>query len=165
MVTTPVRLPGEIIQIGAVKLNERLEIVDTFKVMVKPKYYPHMHRKIARLTQISNSDLAYGFPFKQALAYFTAWCPEDAVFLTLGNEDFKILHSNISVHKIKGYHLPKAYDVQRAFSRQIVKERRQHSLIQAMEMIQEPACTAHDALHDAINTVRVLRSGSAFPAE
>ena len=27
MVTTPVRLPGEIIQIGAVKLNERLEIV------------------------------------------------------------------------------------------------------------------------------------------
>lgn len=86
MVTTPVRLPGEIIQIGAVKLNERLEIVDTFKVMVKPKYYPHMHRKIARLTQISNADLAYGFPFKQALAYFTAWCPEDAVFLTWGTK-------------------------------------------------------------------------------
>ena len=98
MVTTPVRLHGEIIQIGAVKLNEQLEIVDTFKVMVKPKYYPYMHRKISRLTQISNADLAYGFPFKQALAYFTAWCPEDAVFLTWGNEDFKILHSNISVH-------------------------------------------------------------------
>lgn len=32
MITTPVRLHGEIIQIGAVKLNERLEIVDTFKV-------------------------------------------------------------------------------------------------------------------------------------
>mgnify|MGYP003067065213 FL=1 len=88
---------------------------------------------------------------------FTAWCPEDAVFLTWGNEDFKVLHSNISVHKIKGYHLPKAYDVQRAFSRQIVKERRQYSLIQAMDMIQEPACTAHDALHDAMNTVQVLR--------
>lgn len=39
MITTPVRLRGEIIQIGAVKLNEQLEIVDTFKVMVKPKYY------------------------------------------------------------------------------------------------------------------------------
>ena len=126
MITTPVRLHGEIIQIGAVKLNEQLEIVDTFKVMVKPKYYPYMHRKISRLTQISNADLAYGFPFKQAFAYFTAWCPEDAVFLTWGNEDFKVLHSNISVHKIKGYHLPKAYDVQRAFSRQIVKERRQY---------------------------------------
>ena len=157
MITTPVRLHGEIIQIGAVKLNEQLEIVDTFKVMVKPKYYPYMHRKISRLTQISNADLAYGFPFKQAFAYFTAWCPEDAVFLTWGNEDFKVLYSNISVHKIKGYHLPKAYDVQRAFSRQIVKERRQYSLIQAMDMIQEPACTAHDALHDAMNTVQVLR--------
>ena len=84
---------------------------------------------------------------------------------TPGSEVRKGLHSNISVHKIKSHHLPKAYDVQRAFSRQIVKERRQYSLIQAMEMIQEPACTAHDALHDAINTVRVLRSGSAFPAE
>ena len=82
MITTPVRLHGEIIQIGAVKLNEQLEIVDTFKVMVKPKYYPYMHRKISRLTQIANADLAYGFPFKQAFAYFTAWCPEDAVFLT-----------------------------------------------------------------------------------
>ena len=50
MITTPVRLHGEIIQIGAVKLNEQLEIVDTFKVMVKPKYYPYMHRKISRLT-------------------------------------------------------------------------------------------------------------------
>ena len=38
MITTPVRLHGEIIQIGAVKLNEQLEIVDTFKVMVKPKH-------------------------------------------------------------------------------------------------------------------------------
>ena len=36
MITTPVRLHGEIIQIGAVKLNEQLEIVVTFKVMVKP---------------------------------------------------------------------------------------------------------------------------------
>ena len=38
-----------------------------------------------------------------------------------------------------------------------MKERRQYSLIQAMDMIQEPACTAHDALHDAMNTVQVLR--------
>ena len=28
---------NEIIEIGAVKLNERLEIVDTFKQLVKPK--------------------------------------------------------------------------------------------------------------------------------
>ena len=55
MVTTPVRLPGEIIQIGAVKLNERLEIVDTFKVMVKPKYYPHMPVSYTHLTLPTNS--------------------------------------------------------------------------------------------------------------
>lgn len=157
MITTPVRLQGEIIQIGAVKLNEQLEILDTFKVMVKPKYYRTMHRKVSRLTNISNEDLEYGFPFKQALTYFATWCPEDAVFLTWGGDDVKMLHTNISVHKIKGYHLPKAHDVQKLFSRQIVKDIRQYSLVQAMEILQEPANSAHDALHDSMNTARILR--------
>lgn len=157
MITKPVRLQGEIIQIGAVKLNEHLEIVDTFKVMVKPKYYRTMHRKVSKLTNISNEDLEYGFPFKQALTYFTAWCPEDAIFLTWGGDDVKMLHTNISVHKIKGYHLPKSHNVQKLFSRQIVKDTRQYSLVQAMEILQEPACSAHDALHDSMNTARILR--------
>lgn len=157
MITKPVRLQGEIIQIGAVKLNEHLEIVDTFKVMVKPKYYRTMHRKVSKLTNISNEDLEYGFPFKQALTYFTAWCPEDAIFLTWGGDDVKMLHTNISVHKIKGYHLPKSHNVQKLFSRQIVKDTRQYSLVQAMEILQERACSAHDALHDSMNTARILR--------
>ena len=39
-------LTGEIIQIGAIKLNENLEIVDSFTMYVKPKYLPHMHKHV-----------------------------------------------------------------------------------------------------------------------
>lgn len=36
IVKTPIRLAGEIIQIGAVKLDENLKTIDTFEVMVAP---------------------------------------------------------------------------------------------------------------------------------
>lgn len=157
MVKSPVSLKGEIIQIGAVKLDENLEIIDTFKIMVKPKYYRTMHKKVSRLTSITDDDLQYGFPFKQALSYFNSWCTEDCIFLTWSGDDVRMLRSNLLIHKVKYYSIPKSYDVQKLFSIQIAKEQRQYSLLQALEIVQEPACSAHDALHDAINTTRVLR--------
>ena len=157
MVKSPVSLKGEIIQIGAVKLDENLEIIDTFKIMVKPKYYRTMHKKVSRLTSITDDDLQYGFPFKQALSYFNSWCTEDCIFLTWSGDDVRMLRSNLTMHKVKYYSIPKSYDVQKLFSIQIAKDQRQYSLVQALEIVQEPACSAHDALHDAINTTRVLR--------
>ena len=157
MVKSPVCLKGEIIQIGAVKLDDNLEIIDTFKIMVKPKYYRTMHKKVSRLTSITDDDLQYGFPFKQALSYFNSWCTEDCIFLTWSGDDVRMLRSNLLMHKVKYYSIPKSYDIQKLFSIQIAKNQRQYSLVQALEIVQEPACSAHDALHDAINTTRVLR--------
>ena len=157
MVKSPVSLKGEIIQIGAVKLDENLEIIDTFKIMVKPKYYRTMHKKVSRLTSITDEDLLYGFPFKLARSNFNSWCTEDCIFLTWSGDDVRMLRSNLLIHKVKYYSIPKSYDVQKLFSIQIAKDQRQYSLLQALEIVQEPACSAHDALHDAINTTRVLR--------
>ena len=47
-------LTGEIIQIGAIKLNENLEIVDSFTMYVKPKYLPHMHKHVKAHTAIND---------------------------------------------------------------------------------------------------------------
>ena len=41
----PIYLKGEVIQIGAVKLNDSFEIVDTFKALISPVYYKKMHSK------------------------------------------------------------------------------------------------------------------------
>ena len=59
MVRTPVSLYGEIIQIGAVKLDENYHILDTFKIMVAPKHYRKMHKKVTKLTKITTKDLQY----------------------------------------------------------------------------------------------------------
>lgn len=155
MVRTPVFLYGEIIQIGAVKLDENYHILDTFKIMVAPKYYRKMHKKVTKLTKITTEDLQYGFPFPVAFKHFGKWCGEDFAFLTWGPDDIGILRDNLLLHNIDTAWIPSTYNIQVIFDNQITKEKRQVSLSYAMEKIGAPALEAHDALHDARNTVCV----------
>ena len=43
----PVYLRGEIVQIGAVKLDEKFQFVDSFKLSIRPRFYKKMkkHKK------------------------------------------------------------------------------------------------------------------------
>ena len=43
-------LAGEIIQIGAVKLDDSMHIVDSLRICVAPKYYKKMHWSVKKLT-------------------------------------------------------------------------------------------------------------------
>ena len=46
----PIHLRGEIIEIGAVKLNEDMTPGEEFKIDVKPVYFKRMHYKVKKLT-------------------------------------------------------------------------------------------------------------------
>lgn len=153
MVKRPVMLRGEIVQIGAVKLDEHYHILDTFKIMVAPKYYTRMHKKVSKLTGITTEELQYGFPFPVALQHFKKWCGDAVAFLTWGADDIDILRDNIILHELDPEWIPSTYNIQVIFDDQITKEGRQISLLSAMDKIGEPALEAHDALHDARNTV------------
>ena len=53
----------EIIEIGAVKLNENYEIVDKFSQLIKPQIYHTMHKITADLINLQMKELnkvAYG---------------------------------------------------------------------------------------------------------
>ena len=45
----PIRLRGEIIEIGAVKLNEDMSVGEEFTIDVKPVYFKRMHYKVKKL--------------------------------------------------------------------------------------------------------------------
>lgn len=154
-VKKPVELFGEIIQIGAVKLDENFNLVDTFKIMVSPKYYKKMHKTVAKITKITTEQLQYGFPFPVAFNYFRKWCGDEFSFLIWGFDDVDMLRSNMILHKMDESWIPETYNVQVIFDNQVLKENRQIALFKAMEMLDEPALEAHDALHDAKNTARV----------
>lgn len=70
MKRTKMPLTGEIIQIGAVKLNEKMDIIDHFTMFIKPQYLPRMHKHVRELTGITTHELNHGVPFKTAMQYF-----------------------------------------------------------------------------------------------
>lgn len=156
-VTEPVKLRGEIVQLGAVKLDEKFNTVDTFKIMISPRYYKIMNYKVRELTGIKTSDIRRGFAFPLAFGFFKKWCGQEYAILTWGCDDIPMLKDNMTLHGMDAESLPPYYDVQPIFDSQITKEKRQHSLTSAMELLGEPPFEAHDALNDALSTAAVCR--------
>ena len=46
----PVQIRGEIIQIGAVRISTDREVGDEFQVLIKPKFYRRLNRRVSKLT-------------------------------------------------------------------------------------------------------------------
>ena len=58
------RLPFEIIEIGAIKLNEEKEIVDSFQRLIKPQVYNWIHDSIHERAGWRSAGYAGAFPQK-----------------------------------------------------------------------------------------------------
>ena len=53
----PVQIRGEIIQMGAVRVSEEQLVLDEFQVLVRPKFYRSLNRRVSKLTGIKESRL------------------------------------------------------------------------------------------------------------
>ena len=153
----PVHIRGEIIQIGAVRVTEAQEVTDEFQIMIKPKYYRHLNRRVSKLTGIKESRLKEeGVPFAYAMEQFRAWCGEDIVFLTWGFDDIGILRENLQLHGLDTDWTEKWYNAQMIFNAQTDGSTAQKALKTALEMFEiEPSRPAHDALGDAYHTALI----------
>ena len=89
------RLPFEIIEIGAVKLNEKREIIDTFQCLIKPKVYHWIHDSIHEVIHVDFHELENGLPFPKAIRRFLEWCGPEYRFFTWGNQDVMELQRNM----------------------------------------------------------------------
>ncbi|MBR3149926.1 MAG: exonuclease domain-containing protein [Eubacterium sp.] len=87
---------NEIIEIGAVKLDEKLNIVDTFKQMVTPQFTKKLSGRCKRLTGITNEELKEnGVKFNSAFSDFSRWSAGDNnVFMSWSNSDLYVLSTN-----------------------------------------------------------------------
>ena len=71
------KLLFEMIQIGAVKVDADLNVVDSFSQLIQPQHYVRLHPRISRITHITQDDLADAPQFNEAVEAFAAWCGED----------------------------------------------------------------------------------------
>ena len=153
----PVQIRGEIIQIGAVRVTEDQQVADEFQIMIKPKFYRSLNRRVSKLTGIKESRLkAEGVPFPDAMEQFRSWCGEDVVFLTWGFDDIGILKENLRLFNLPEDWTDRWYNAQMISNAQTDGSTAQKALKTAMEMFEiEASRPAHDALGDAYHTALI----------
>lgn len=153
-------MPFEIIEIGAVKLDENLNEVDTFHELIKPKVYKDLHYKTKQIVNLTMEELEKGKPFTEVMKAFLAWCGEEYIFCTWGVMDLSELQRNMEFYGMgEVYTTPlKYYDIQKFFSllHEDGKVRRTlHHVIEYLQLKEE--LRFHSALNDAIYTAQVIK--------
>ena len=153
----PVTIRGEIIQIGAVRVTQEGRVADEFQIMVRPKVYRHLNRRVSKLTGIKEARLREeGIPFPEAMERFHSWCGEDIIFLTWGFDDIGILRENLRLYDLDESWTDRWYNAQMIFNAQTDGSTSQKALKTAMELCGiEASRPAHDALGDAYHTALI----------
>jgi len=154
--------PFEIMQIGAVKLNENFETIDKMSFFIKPQIFTRMHPFVKKMTGIGMADLKHEPNFSEAYIKFINFIgPEKCVLCVWGSVDVKLLYKNILYHKLNGKLLTKKYiDVQQIASIYF-KQPNNNSigLKAAVEKLDlEKKDDFHDALNDAVYTSEVFKA-------
>lgn len=151
------RLIFEMIQIGAVKVDQNLQVVDSISIPIRPVHYVKIHPRIRRMTQLGPAELADAPEFPEAMHQFAAWCGEDYALLTWGCDDVSVLKQNMDFFQCTE-ELPPLCDIQKMYSDEMkCKDRK--GLKAAMEELSiEPDenRSFHNALHDAYYTALVF---------
>lgn len=154
-------LTFEIIEIGAVKLNEKLEIIDGFHGLIRPVVHPELHFKIREMTKFTNAELAGGGSFTEVFQSFLDWCGKDFTFCTWGSMDLEELQNNLDYFGLDNP-FPKPlfyFDLQKLYGLSLGSAKDRFSLdsvVSALGLPQEGQF--HRALEDARYTAQVMRA-------
>ena len=152
-------IPFEIIEIGAVKLNEELEMVDRFHRLIKPQIYHEMHQITKNLIHISMEELEDEEFFPEVAEEFLDWCGRDCVFCTWGPLDLTELQKNMRFYGMEPLaDKPlKFYDVQKLFSIGYEDRKSRRTLEYAIDFLKiEKDIPFHRAFSDAYYTAKVM---------
>lgn len=85
---------NEIIEFGAVKTDEQLNIIDTFSMLITPQIGKKLNSKVAQLTHLTNEQLSDSHnTFTHVLSMFKKFLA-DSVLLTWGTSDILTLMEN-----------------------------------------------------------------------
>lgn len=153
-------LPFEIVEIGAVRLNEEKEITGTFHRFIKPAVYKSLHFRTREVINIRMSELKEGQPFMEAAGDFFEFCGEDPIFCTWGPHDLTELQRNLRFyHSDDRMTQPLFFeDVQKLFARTYENGKDQRALSYAAEFLEiSQEGEFHRALDDAMYTALVFQ--------
>ncbi|MCR4755387.1 MAG: exonuclease domain-containing protein [Lachnospiraceae bacterium] len=152
-------LPFEIVEIGAVKLNESRDMVSEFSKLIKPQVYKEMHFITSRLVHLQMDELQKGDTFPVVMKEFLDWCGDDCLFCTWGALDLLELQRNMAYYKMEPLSDSpiKFYDIQKLFSLAYEDGKSRKALEDAIDMMNiRKDIPFHRAFSDAYYTAKVF---------
>lgn len=157
---------NELIQIGAVLLDENYEICDTFMSYVHPEF-GSVDLFIENLTGITRDDVRCAPSAEKALQSFSDWIPEGAVLVSWSENDKiqiqkELLGKQIQNEKLESL-LETWLDCQKEFGK-IMESGKNYKLSEALIIADiDWADGEHDALIDAQNTALLFAKMETEP--
>ena len=154
------QIPFEIVEIGAIKLDENGNIIDSFNKLIKPVVYKELHHIIKDITGFTMKELNKGESFPTVAQTFMDWCGDEYKFCTWGSLDITELFRNMRYHHVP---LPKPpifyFDLQRIFNIQFENgDRTTRSLEYAVDYLHIKTDEHfHRAYYDALYTAYVFQ--------
>lgn len=155
---------NEIIEVGAVKLDSKLNITDEYHQMVRSGISKKLSGRIKKLTGITDEEIKRdGIPFAQMVSEFEDWAHKtnDNVFVSWSDSDIHMLVANL------GYFtelrtipfIDKYADLQRYTMKKLGITGSQISLTDACEKLKlnEDDASHHRALDDSKMCVDIMK--------
>lgn len=159
------RMPHEIIEIGACRVDRDYRVVDTFSRLIQPRLYKRLDKHIKKVTGMTEEELASGGAFADVFADFVHWCGEDAQLVTWGRDDFPVLRRNAAFHQCPMPFEP-PIDAQLVFGSaclgSLAQQMNLHAAMEHQNITLE--VPAHRAVYDAQCTAALLSSIDAAVA-
>ena len=153
--------PFEIIQIGAVKLSENLEMTGHANFLVKPQLYRRIHPYVEKMTSLNMKILDQERTFPDVYADFVQFAGnEKNVFGLWGSGDISALFKNILYYNLNTKLITKKFVNIQALTSSFLRlpGERSIGLKNAVEALKiESLLPFHDALNDAIYTAMIFR--------
>ena len=159
------RFINQILQIGAVKLDEAFNITDTFEETVKSSISKRVSGRFAALTGITTEKMLGGITFDTAVDRYNAWAGENTVTMTWSDSDLYSIKENEECLLSGGrkFAIEKYLDLQKFVQGELrlggYEDKNQVSLSLAAELlgVKTDAFELHTAKDDSLLSVALLK--------
>ncbi len=151
-------LPFEIIEIGAVKLDSKFNIVDEYNSIIRPQVYPRLQKHIWEMLHYDDAFLKTGRHFDVVCKEFLSWCGRDFMFCSWGPLDLYYLQQNMDFYVMEPFPSPlHFYNLQEIFA-EIYPELGACKLEKAVEHLEiKKSEPFHSAISDARYTGQIMK--------
>lgn len=153
-------LSFEIIEIGAVMLDEKRKITSSFHRIIRPVVHTKLYEVTKQIIGLTETELQAGVSFQEAVSDFFTWCGAEYRFCTWGISDLSVLQRNLAYFNIKAdMPYPLFFcDVQQLYSIAFEENSQSRSLEYAVRELQISTDKPfHGALSDAEYTAAVFQ--------